>query len=105
MYPVRTAVSRYLFKGVDCVLHIIPPVQEADPAVVQTMERLLPKLKLNPPHPLSKGKGDGSRFLDIKANQADGTAKTTPVPLFVKAKNTHAGYQLSFNRQETSGST
>jgi len=47
LYAVHTPLSRFLYgEDIDCVIHIIPPIQEADAGVVLTMQRCLPKLKL-----------------------------------------------------------
>lgn len=47
VYPVRTPLSRYLYgDAYDCVIHIIPPIHEADAGILLTMQRSLAQLKL-----------------------------------------------------------
>ncbi|MHC4403462.1 MAG: hypothetical protein ACYTG0_27715 [Planctomycetota bacterium] len=51
LYPVRTPLGRLLYgNDVDCVVHIIPPIDEADAEIVLTMQRSLPKLELKKKH-------------------------------------------------------
>ncbi|MHC4402445.1 MAG: hypothetical protein ACYTG0_22500 [Planctomycetota bacterium] len=51
LYPVRTPLARFLFGDeVDCVIHIIPPIEEARAHVLDTMQRCLSQLKLQEKH-------------------------------------------------------
>ncbi len=47
VYPVRTPLSRYLYgDNVDCVIRIVPPIEEAKSGVVLTMKQCVDQLKL-----------------------------------------------------------
>jgi len=47
LYPVRTRFSRLLYHGADCVVQIVPPIDEVDvAAAIKTMKRCLPQLGL-----------------------------------------------------------
>jgi hypothetical protein len=47
LYTIQTGLSRFLYgEDVDCVIHIIPPIDEAEPDIVQRMARHLPELNL-----------------------------------------------------------
>lgn len=47
LYPVRSPLSRLLYGGADCVVHIVPPIDEVDvAAAIETMKISLPQLDL-----------------------------------------------------------
>ena len=47
LYAIQTGLSRFLYgEDVDCVIHIIPTIEEVEPDVVQRMARYLPQLNL-----------------------------------------------------------
>jgi len=47
VYPVVTPLSRHLYgKDIDCVIRVIPPIEEAKPDIAENARRSLDKLKL-----------------------------------------------------------
>jgi len=47
LYPVRTRLSRFLYRDADCVIHILVPLDELDlAAALKTMKRFLPQVGL-----------------------------------------------------------